>query len=418
MKEEENDKEDDLEYHLNDPGDIKQQIKMNQFKSKVLIGIIIGLIILFLGVFGFFIYYFFIRKKENDNNQKKQTNQIKFSTFNEKYGDDINKIENTFKINGSNYNIAFGNVNKGEDYGLNTDKNKYDLFIPNDLDKNKYNKILLFIHGGFWVTGNKSMLTPLCQDLATQGYITASMGYSLLNNTNYNSSIFRMLDEVASAIKSIKKVLKEKGFNETKLELAIGGASSGSQVALLYAYFYKKSPLDIKFAINLVGPVTFNNTYYYQIKNLSKPLDNIEQESIDKAINEKTIEPIKASLNGVDPIGLLNLFFGYKYNEITMQDERCLDLLRQFQLVFPIEYADKNVVPTLCLYTGKDTVVGVRQYSYLKSKFVDKSKIDINYCKNLPHEMYVKDSPDTLDCFSGLSIKILDFSKQYFSKNK
>jgi acetyl esterase/lipase len=408
MKEEEDDNENDLEYHLNDPGEIKQQIKMNQLKSKVIIGIIIALTILFLGVFGFFIYYFFIRKK-----------QIKFSTIlNAKYGDDINRIENTFKINGSNYNIAFGNVNKGEDYGLNTDKNKYDLFIPNDLDKNKYNKILLFIHGGFWVKGDKSLSTPICEDLANQGYITASMGYSLLNSTNYNSSIFRILDEVASAIKSIKKALKEKGFNESKLELAIGGASSGSQIALLYAYFYKKSPLDIKFAINLVGPVTFNNSYYYQIKNISKPLDNIEQESIDKAIKENTIEPIKASLNGVDPIGLLNLFFGYKYNEITMQDKRCLDLLRQFQLVFPIEYADKNVVPTLCLYTGKDTVVGVRQYSYLKSKFVDKKKIDIQYCKNLTHEIDVKDSQDSKNCFSELYTKILNFSNNYFSKNK
>ena len=408
MKEEEDDNENDLEYHLNDPGEIKQQIKMNQLKSKIIIGIIIALTILFLGVFGFFIYYFFIRKK-----------QIKFSTIlNAKYGDDINRIENTFKINGSNYNIAFGNVNKGEDYGRNPDKNIYDLFIPNDLDKNKYNKILLFIHGGFWVKGDKSLSTPICEDLANQGYITASMGYSLLNSTNYNSSIFRMLDEVASAIKSIKKVLKEKGFNESKLELAIGGASSGSQIALLYAYFYKKSPLDIKFAINLVGPVTFNNSYYYQIKNISKPLDNIEQESIDKAIKENTIEPIKASLNGVDPIGLLNLFFGYKYNEITMQDKRCLDLLRQFQLVFPIEYADKNVVPTLCLYTGKDTVVGVRQYSYLKSKFVDKKKIDIYYCKNLNHDMYVKDSQDSNKCFTELYAKISNFTNKYFSKNK
>ena len=408
MKEEEDDNENDLEYHLNDPGEIKQQIKMNQLKSKVIIGIIIALTILFLGVFGFFIYYFFIRKK-----------QIKFSTIlNAKYGDDINRIENTFKINGSNYNPIFGNINKGEDYGRNPDKNIYDLFIPNDLDKNKYNKILLFIHGGFWVTGDKSLSKPLCEDLANQGYITASMGYSLLNSTNYNSSIFRMLDEVASAIKSIKKVLKEKGFNESKLELAIGGASSGSQIALLYAYFYKKSPLDIKFAINLVGPVTFNNSYYYQIKNLSKPLDNIDQESIDKAIKENTIEPIKASLNGVDPIGLLNLFFGYKYNEITMQDKRCLDLLRQFQLVFPIEYADKNVVPTLCLYTGKDTVVGVRQYSYLKSKFVDKKKIDIYYCKNLTHDIYVKDSQDSNKCFTELYAKISNFTNIYFSKNK
>ena len=119
--------------------------------------------------------------------------------------------------------------------------------------------------------GNKTLFTYLCIGLAKKGYITVSMDYSLLNNTNYNSSIFRILDEVASAIKSIKKTLKEKGFNEEKLELAIGGASSGAQVALLYAYLYRNSALPIKFAINLVGPVTHNTSlYYYQIKTYVK----------------------------------------------------------------------------------------------------------------------------------------------------
>ena len=429
--EEEND---DLEYHLNDIGDMKKierQIKSYQLKSKVMTGIIIALILLFMGVFGFFIYYFVINKgndKNNNTNTNANTNDntnnnkvFNFSSlFNISYGDDVNKIENTFKVNASNYNQLFGNINQGKDYVHNPGKNTYDLFIPEDLDKNKYNKILLFIHGGFWTMGNKTLFTPSCLDFAKKGYITVSMDYSLLNNTNYNSSIFRILDEVATAIKSIKKALKEKGFKEEKLELAIGGASSGAHIALLYAYLYKKSPLPIKFAINLVGPITDNFTYYYQIKDPNKPLDNIEQKDIERAINQTTIVPIKGALNNSNPMELVNLFLGYKYNEIKMNltDPKCGQAYFQFQFLFPIKYADKNVVPTLCLYTGKDMVVGVRQYSYFQSIFAKKDKIALQYCKNLPHEMYVKDSPDTLDCFSGLSIKILDFSKQYFSKNK
>jgi acetyl esterase/lipase len=246
------------------------------------------------------------------------------------------------------------------------------------------------------------------------------MDYSLLNNTNYNSSIFRILDEVATAIKSIKKTLKEKGFKEEKLELAIGGASSGAHIALLYAYLYKKSPLPIKFAINLVGPITDNFTYYYQIKDPNKPLDNIEQKDIERAINQTTIVPIKGALNNSNPMELVNLFLGYKYNEIKMNltDPKCGQAYFQFQFLFPIKYADKNVVPTLCLYTGKDMVVGVRQYSYLKSKFVDKKKIDIYYCKNLTHDIYVKDSQDSNKCFTELYAKISNFTNKYFSKNK
>ena len=442
--EEENDN--DLEYHLNDPGELQKQIKSYRLKSNIITAVIIALTILFLGAFGFFIYYFIINPKEegnknsninnkpnnksnnntninnntdNNNNTNNHTIQdLNFTALlNVKYGDDINRIENTFKINGNNYNEIFGNINKGENYGLNPKKNIYDLFIPNNLDKNKYNKVILLIHGGFWLFGDKSVFTSLCQNLANKGYIAASMGYTLLNNSNYNSSIFRMLDEVASAIKSIKKTLKEKGFNEQKLELAIGGASSGSHVALLYSYFYKNSPVEIKFVINLVGPVTLNDTYFYQVKDLSKPLDSIEEESIDKALKEETIVPIKSALNNVDPVGMMNLFLGYKYKEITKEDKRCEQLFKQFQYIFPIEYADKNVVPTLSLYTGKDTIIGVRHYSYLKSKFVDKSKIDLVYCKNLPHEMYVKDSQDSNKCFTDLFTKIFIYSNNYFSKN-
>ena len=54
------------------------------------------------------------------------------------------------------------------------------------------------------------------------------MAYTLLNDSNNTSIIFQILDEVASTIKSIKKNLKDKGFKETKIELAIGGGSSGA----------------------------------------------------------------------------------------------------------------------------------------------------------------------------------------------
>ena len=252
------------------------------------------------------------------------------------------------------------------------------------------------------------------------------MDYSLLNNTNYDSSIFKILDEIASAIKSIKKTLKEKGFNETKLELAIGGASSGSQTALLYAYLYKASPLPIKFAINLVGPVTLEPGNGLQIKDLSNPLDNIEEGTIKKAIEEKTVVNITGEGGGIaDPLGFMFIFLGYKpaeIAEITKNDsdkgKRMQEVYMKFQLTFPIAYPDKNPVPTLCLYGGKDTIIGIKHYSLLKSKFANKSRIDIAYNKNLTHDFYIEGNPDSEKCFLDLKAKLLDFSNKYFSKNK
>jgi acetyl esterase/lipase len=297
------------------------------------------------------------------------------------------------------------------------------------LDKNKYNKILLFIHGGAWIMGDKSSFNFLCIELAKKGYITASMAHTFLNDTNHNSSIFRILDEVASVIKNIKKNLKDKGFDETKLELAIGGGSSGAHISLLYAYSYKKSPMEIKYVINLVGPVTLESKYYYVTKNPNEPLVQIDEENIKKNEEEKKIEPIKnSSLLAI----LMNLFLGYKENdnleqmvkasdenEIDTESQKYKELLEKVQIAFPVAYVNKNTPPTICLYTGKDDVIGVKHYSYLKSKFdkAENKKIDLIYLKGLPHGIFVPGSQEATNGMIKLFELISNYSSKYFTQN-
>ena len=69
------------------------------------------------------------------------------------------------------------------------------------------------------------------------------MSYTLLLEKYNEYSIFRILDEVTSCIESIKEKLMTKGFDESKLELAIGGYSSGAHIAVLYGYSMKNIPL-------------------------------------------------------------------------------------------------------------------------------------------------------------------------------
>ena len=66
------------------------------------------------------------------------------------------KIINSFKKGGDNYNETMGEINEGNDYPIN-ERNKYSLYIPySSLNQlNKYNGIFLFIHGGSWTGGNK-----------------------------------------------------------------------------------------------------------------------------------------------------------------------------------------------------------------------------------------------------------------------
>ena len=60
---------------------------------------------------------------------------------------------------------------------------------------------------------------------------------------------------------NIKHKLKNLGFDENKLELAIGGVSSGAHLSLLYGYSMKNIPIPLKFLINIVGPLSLEIKY-------------------------------------------------------------------------------------------------------------------------------------------------------------
>ena len=142
-------KDNDLEYHLNDPEDV---IKVNNHKKTIIILLSGVLILVVLGVVAFLIFKFVFGKKDEDKDKdsdnKKKDEELKFNSYlNISYGGENNEIENTFKTNGSNYNDVLGEINNGENYQQNLIRNLYDLYIPKNLDKNQYNKIILLIHG-------------------------------------------------------------------------------------------------------------------------------------------------------------------------------------------------------------------------------------------------------------------------------
>ena len=166
-------------------------------------------------------------------------------------------IPNTYKTGGVNQNEY--NVNANKDFYGNKSRNNYDLYVPKDLDKSANNTVILFIHGGAWISGIKTDVNQYVYEFANRGYIAATLKYTLLKRTMDDSSlsIFRNLDEIDACISSIKEVLKKDlGFDDTKLNLVIGGASSGSHLAMLYSYSRgNRCPLPIKFIIDAVGPV-------------------------------------------------------------------------------------------------------------------------------------------------------------------
>ena len=218
-------------------------------------------------------------------------------------------------------------MNNGNDYEEN-DRTNFDICIPYNITKrkNKNNRIFLYIHGGGWISGTKSNIEVKCKEYENLGFISATMSHTLLNGTYKEANMFRLIDEIAATIKSIKIFLKNEGFDDNKLEMVIGGGSSGAHLSMLYSYMIKNPPIPIKFIYNNVGPVTLEPKYFLSTKIYNDSLENIEPEDIEKAkANGKLI-----SMNS-DPNALMNNIGLISFMNLVLEGNLILILMKYFQ---------------------------------------------------------------------------------------
>lgn len=102
---------------------------------------------------------------------------------------------------------------------------KADLFYPKAI-KQKL-PVVVLVHGGGWRSGNKSMNTPLAQQLALNGYFVMSVEYQLSLEEKYPAAVYNL----KAAIRWLRKHAKELNVNENYV--AIVGGSAGGQLASL-----------------------------------------------------------------------------------------------------------------------------------------------------------------------------------------
>ena len=337
------------------------------------------------------------------------------------------KIINSFKKDGKNYNETIGEINNGKDYQKN-ERNYYDLYIPysTTLRKDKINKIILFIHGGSWIQGSKNDVSYFCSRYAKMGFITATLGYTLLLEKYKEYSIFRILDEITSCIENIKEQLKNKGFDTNKLEMAIGGVSAGAHLSLLYGFKIKNTPIPIKFIIDIVGPISLEIDDWYKVEN-NNTLENIEPENIENALKDNKIVKIFGENEEIF-IGMMNSFIGNKYNEkelkemvdsknkIKKDNEKYKTLYKIANNLFPINYINYDTVPVICEYGGNDSIVGIIGYSKMKKLFDQYNrKIELVYMRYGGHSLESINTENGMEAIRKIHFKILEFANTYFT---
>ena len=318
-----------------------------------------------------------------------------------------NTIVNTYKEGGINYNGY--NVNGGEDYYGDKSSNNYDLYVPDNIAKDQKHMVVLFIHGGAWVSGFKTDVNPYVFELANEGYITATIKYTLLKRSmdDPSLSIFRNLDEIDACITSIKEVLEELEFDTSLSNLAIGGASSGAHLAMLYSYSrgYKAvngSAIPLRFIIDAVGPVniqpecwkafkfddeTEESTYLADEDALTYSSVNA-REAAGKTKNLPIAGDSENSWNDYQTMRIANGMCGLPYSlemvEASSTDKANIDQPNEASNSMTVrgtrEYNGEELLsvgywlnkldgklPIICAYAGKDTIVGINQFATLQS---------------------------------------------------
>ena len=443
---------DSMEYKLGDPEPEFETIEQKSSKKiKIIISILISIIILLLvGLIVILILY--LKKKDNKDNKDNEDNEdnidikdyqkiiefekdgvVVFYNFSYPSG---NTIKNSFREGQTNYNSTIGNINNGLDYHK-TESNKYDLYIPQSVlkRKDKYNKIMLNIHGGAWMGGQKTYYDEECKERTKLGYICATMEYNFLKlNDSPDFTIFRMLDEITAVQESIKLNLKQLGFNETKLELCIGGGSAGAHLSLLYSYWLgEKSPIPIKFVLNAVAPVTLEFEHWLFYREDIGPLDNIEPEDIENANRFHLIQNNSNFYYNNTYLTLtMNLFLGRAINhninymiidagnwDINQTNKYFTELLNSVKVLFPVNHINEKTLPTLCYYGGKDIDVGIAQFAYLRNKFneYNNTNLELIYSKYAVHNVTDTETEEGKKANAKLDEKFKEYTNKYFSKD-
>ena len=118
---------------------------------------------------------------------------------------------------------------------------KLDIFKPPADDTLKRRPVLLFIHGGGFVNGNRklAMGRRICEIFAQKGFVTASISYRLgvadpKTDDHYLEAMYRAQQDGRGAIRYLRSRAAEFGIDTT--QIFVTGTSAGAMTSLGLAY--------------------------------------------------------------------------------------------------------------------------------------------------------------------------------------
>ncbi len=238
---------------------------------------------------------------------------------------------------------------------------KMDIYLPANRSRTT-TTLLVLIHGGGWVEGDKSDLNDLVKGMQTifPTYAIANINYQL--NTSRKKNFPTQENDIQTAV---AKVLAKADEYVLSSKVITMGFSAGAYLAMMYAYKRPTAGVTILAAISFVGPTDLIRLYS----------DTPSQEVRD----------------------LLPVMIG------TFPDAHPAD----YQFYSPATYATTTTCPTMLFYGGKDNLVPGSQGEILQAKLLS---------LNVTHQLTIY--PNDGHTFSGDNyFDALTKSKTFLEKN-
>lgn len=255
----------------------------------------------------------------------------------------------------------------------NGEKETLDIYGPKKTLK-KGSPVILYVHGGSWVYGNKEIpevIAPLLDSFRKEGYTIISVGYEL---TTDKIDFEKQASDVKDAIRWVYKNKEQYNFNTE--EIGVIGASAGAHLSLLAAYSsdnefvqdkeLSKYPSKVKYVVDFFGPTDLN-----------------------------TLDMTKASFDLSNSIN--------KAKEGLKEGESMEDYMYNYS---PINYIKPNLPKTLIVHGRKDMLVPYENSLnlYNKSKEMG-NKVQILTLENSGHDFSKIDVNEVFN----LGFKVLNF---------
>jgi pectinesterase len=199
---------------------------------------------------------------------------------------------------------------------------------------------VILVHGGGWKSGNKSLMEPMAQVIASKGYACFTVEYRLSLEAIYPAGIF----DIKQAIQFVKATAST--FNVDTTKVAILGCSAGGQMAALIGTTNNISAFEdeesiynestaVQAIVDVDGVIAFIHPNSSEGTMASEWLGGNSSEIKETWIQASALTHTNKN---TPPI----LFIGSKYPRFLAGNEEMRQLLNQYSIYNQIEILNES----------------------------------------------------------------------------